>query len=214
MKKNEKKERKGAVELEWTTAHFFLSLSHNTASCILTQGLTGKGAQWHATTRRGRVRTRLCDMASKGHDTTGPRTRGMRQRERAWPGWWGSRDTNIVSCLGAALCRDTARDTAAIRRPTPCDTGGRVRNTERDRDLCRDTILYRDRGRSREAVTRRANALVRTTIRQGRPATRPRGRPRYGRGRPATRRLVRHDTVGPACSLGHGCVHTVHLTQF
>ena len=32
------------MELEWATAHFFLSLSHNTASCIVTQGL--KGMAW------------------------------------------------------------------------------------------------------------------------------------------------------------------------
>ena len=30
--KKKKKKRKGAMELEWATAHFFLSLSHNTAS--------------------------------------------------------------------------------------------------------------------------------------------------------------------------------------
>ena len=33
---DEKKgKRKGAMELEWATAHFFLSLSHNTTSCIV-----------------------------------------------------------------------------------------------------------------------------------------------------------------------------------
>ena len=62
---------------------FFLSLSHNTASCIVTQGLTGprrkawarKGVQWHATTRRGKAGTRPCDTARKGHDTVGQRGR-------------------------------------------------------------------------------------------------------------------------------------------
>ena len=64
-----KKKRKGAVELEWAITHFFfLSLSHNTASCIVTQGLigmaweTGLGAQQVCRGAQGRAVAR--------HDTT------------------------------------------------------------------------------------------------------------------------------------------------
>ena len=64
------------------------------------------------------------------------------------------------------------------------------------------------------ATTRRTTQRsTRPVTRSVRAATRPRRRPLYGQGRPATRRLVRHDTAGPTRSLGQGWVHTVHLTQ-
>ena len=91
---------------------FFLSLSHNTASCIVTQGLTGprrkawarKGVQWHATTRRGKAGTRPCDTARKGPRHGRPARKSVWQRAhvRSLAGG-GSRDTNIVSWLGGGL---------------------------------------------------------------------------------------------------------------
>ena len=59
---------------------------------------------------------------SMGHDTADPRLKACDSARVAWlvggvaiqtlyRGWGG----------GGALCRDTARDTAAIRHPAPCD---------------------------------------------------------------------------------------------
>ena len=56
-----------------------------------------------------------------------------------------------------------------------------------------------------QRVTRPGTQSVRT-------ATRLRGRPRYGRGRLATRRLVHHDMAGPARSVHAAWAKGVHLT--
>ena len=64
------------------------------------------------------------------------------------------------------MCRDTARDTAVIRRPVPCDTAQERCDTgdsARGRGLGRNTILYRDRG---GATTRPACARD-TALRHG-----------------------------------------------
>ena len=58
MKK--KKKKKTLQEGYWATAQIFLSVSHNTTSCIVTQGLTGLGEQ------QGRVGGRRVN-----HDTVG-----------------------------------------------------------------------------------------------------------------------------------------------
>ena len=52
-----------AGETGWATAHFFLSVSHNTSSCIVTQGLTGR-AWVHSRRAHGRPR-----YGQLGHDT-------------------------------------------------------------------------------------------------------------------------------------------------
>ena len=101
----------------WATVQFFLSLSHNTACCIV----IGKS-------RRQR------DVQRGGHDTARPRPRhgvvGPQYfRARARHGAQcarlgaGSRYNNcIVAERGATLCLDTVQPEAAIWSSTPCDT--------------------------------------------------------------------------------------------
>ena len=101
-------------------------------------------------------------------------------------------------------------------------TGGRL-----GRWLCRDTMLRHGRAyatipsggarHGRGGCDTRSNsacgraATRRATQRRARPATRPRERLRYGRGRPAIRRLVRHDTAGPKHIVRAGWVRVCAL---
>ena len=68
---NEKQKEKKCAEREAGMGHCsFMVLSHDTIDCIMTQGSrhsgAGRGAQWHATTRRGRAMTR----PARARDTT------------------------------------------------------------------------------------------------------------------------------------------------
>ena len=81
-------------------------------------------AMTRLTRAQGRATTRARDLAGEGVAI-----------QTLYRGW------------GAALCCDTTCDTAAIRRLAPCDMLDSAHDTARGRDLCRDTILYRDWGR-------------------------------------------------------------------
>ena len=106
------RKKKFMQETSWATAHFQFALGHDTGNCIMTQGWGGMawvlqearhgqgGAQWHTTIR---PRWATTWMAVR---------KGVRQRARARPYWWGVsrynrlyRDRREAWPLG--LCRDT-----------------------------------------------------------------------------------------------------------
>ena len=158
MKK--KKQRKGAVELEWATAHFFSKFEsqYNKLYCDTGPDRHGLGDRpGCARAHSGKPRH---GMVGLGHGPATRPTRATTRPARA-QGHVTARARGLIGGgvaiqtlyrgWGAALCRDTARNTAAIRLPAPCDKAqGRcdMRDMARSRDLCRDTILYRDQGRS------------------------------------------------------------------
>ena len=116
----------------------FPSLGHDTMDCIVTRQGTGRHGQarhdqQHVTTRPG------------GLVTLPTCTRGKRQRASAWPGSWGWVAIQILYRGGGeALCHDTVRDTATIRRPAPCDMAQESCNTldnARGRGLGLETIF-------------------------------------------------------------------------
>ena len=165
--------------------------------CIVTQCSWARSRG--ATPRHGRLAATLPhDTARMGHDTAG------RAQGRA-----AARARDLIS----GVCHDTIVFIGTKGRP--------------GRWVSRDTMLRHGRacttirpggaqhGQGGCDTTRsRAHwSATRPTTRPVHAATQSRGRQRYGQRRPTTRRLVRHDTAGPARNLGHGCVHTVHLTQ-
>ena len=58
-----KKKKKGQKRLEWAAANF-LNLSHDTASCIMTQGMGG--AAWACTRRRDKAKRVRSDTPRHG----------------------------------------------------------------------------------------------------------------------------------------------------
>ena len=128
-------------------------LGHDTRDCIVTRG------SWARTRAPRHGQQSATTRPARGCDTAGLRVGRAAARARmVWP----------LRCVaiqilyrggGAALCRDTACDTAAIRcrSATTCAAARATRRAERATGiLVVIQILYRDRG----ATTRRAAQIA------------------------------------------------------
>ena len=130
--KKEMREKKKRVSGSWVGHCPFPSLGHDNLHRIVTQQghqatirLSGCVLGRAAKLRYGQPRARHDLRHGLRQGASGPRTR------MAWPGV--SRDTKIVSCMGAIVCVSLWHNGAAIQSSDmACVTAERVRNTARN----------------------------------------------------------------------------------
>ena len=209
---------------------FFISLSHNTASCILTQGLPGmawetglgvqqgrvgarKGRSWSATiqpTTRPREATTQPEAHSHGARlgvSVSQYNRCIVTGARAWLAGDGSRYNQLYRDRRAAWPLRRVTIQSLVLWQEKGLTAGRVAIQ------CCDTAgLVLRYGRGACDTARAAQLAIWSGVRYDTAGSALRhahdtvgGRPRYGQGETATLRLVTHDTANHR--LRHGPRH-------